>query len=252
MDTKYALVTGASSGIGLCYSKELAKYGYSVIMVSNREQECIDASKKIPGSIPFYKDLSKYNAAEELFNEFPNIEILINNAGIFFFNDTIDCSMQRIETILNLHIITTVKLCRLYGEIMRENRKGMILNMSSISVYTPYPDITYYTATKSLIRTVTIALRGELKEYGVNVLTVSPGAVATDLYSLPKNLQQLGLRIGVIFPPEKLAHKAIKKLHKNKKEYIPGNINRLFSPIFKLLPSSFKFYMRKKTKSMMK
>ena len=160
--------------------------------------------------------------------------------------------MQRIETILNLHIITTVKLCRLYGEIMRENRKGMILNMSSISVYTPYPGISLYTATKSFIRTFTIALRGELKEYGVNVLTVSPGAVATDLYSLPKNLQQLGLRIGVIFPPEKLAHKAIKKLHKNKKEYIPGNINRLFSPIFKLLPSSFKFYMRKKTKSMMK
>lgn len=252
MDSKYALVTGASSGIGFNYASQLSEYGYKVIMVSNREQECIEASKKIANSIAVYKDLSNYNAAEELFAQYPNVDLLVNNAGIFFYNDTINCSMERIETILNLHIITTVKLCRLYGQKMKEKNSGYILNMSSISVYTPYPGISLYTATKSFIRTFTIGLRGELQEFGIRVMVVSPGAVATDLYNLPKNLQNLGLKIGVIYPPAKLAQKAIIKLHSNKKEFIPGYINRLFSPIFSILPYSFKMYMRRKTKKLMK
>ena len=125
MDTKYALITGGSSGIGLSYAKEVAKHGFTPIIVSNREQEGKDAAKQIPGAIAVYKDLSQYNAAEELINEYPDIELLINNAGIFFYNDVLNCSMERIETIINLHIITTVKLCKLYGEQMKD-RKSVV------------------------------------------------------------------------------------------------------------------------------
>lgn len=258
LDKPVALITGASSGIGVYYAKELAKKGYNIVVISNQEEEIKKVAAKITTitgmeSVGIYKDLATPNAAEELFALYPNIEVLVNNAGIFFYKDIIDCSMARIETILNLHMATVTKLCRLYGEQMRNTGKGYILNMSSISAHTPFPGISLYTATKSYIRTFSKAFHYEMKEYGVKVLVVSPGAVATDLYSLPANLQKLGIRLGIIYRPDKLAKKALNKLFTSSKtEFIPGMVNSFFKPIYAILSSSFKMWVRKKTRHFMK
>ena len=153
---------------------------------------------------------------------------------------------------MQVHLII-FKRCRYFGEKMRERKKGYILNMSSISAHTPFCGISLYTATKSYIRTMSHAFRLEMKEYGVRVMTVSPGAVATDLYRLPKNLQKLGVNIGVIYRPNKLVRKALHKLfHTNRKEYIPGLVNRLFKPVYAILPEWFKMWARKKTECLKK
>ena len=99
---------------------------------------------------------------------------------------------------------------------------------------------------KRIIEKIKREVKEELKEHGIKVMVVCPGAVATDLYSLPKNLQQLGINIGVIYRPEKLTHRAINKLLKGKLEYIPGIINLLFKPIFAILPGCFKMWCRRK------
>lgn len=284
--TPAALVTGASSGIGVYYAKELAKRGYSVILVSNQEKEIKEIARKIAtetecadltpfaetfaangaalrsgnGKFPqserwvigLYQDLAREDAAETLFGFYPQVEVLINNAGIFIFRDTADCSTGKIETILNLHVLTVTKLCKLYGERMREKRKGYILNMSSISAHAPFPGISLYTATKSYILTFSKAMRYEMSEFGVKVLAVAPGAVATDLYNLPLNLQRLGMRLGIIYNPQKLAKKALNRLFKGRRNFIPGMINRLFAPVFALLPGSVILWIRKKTRHFMK
>lgn len=272
-----ALVTGASSGIGFHYAQELSKRGYSVLMVSNQKKELSEKAMVISqntGAIylepdalgnftgnekwvsTHYADLSKQEAAQELFDfcngEGLDVEILVNNAGIFIFNDIADCSRQRIDLILKLHVYTVTMLCRLFGEKMAERGHGFILNMSSLAAHTPFPGISLYSATKSYLRNMSMALRLELKEKGVNVLTVSPGAVATDLYSLPRNLQRLGVRIKVIYRPEKLAQKALEKLFKGKREFVPGFVNRFFKPLYALLPESVRMWMRKKTASFKK
>lgn len=265
VNVRTALVTGASSGMGVHYASQLLEYGYNVLMVSNQQEQLESvaaeiSSRKCAENLwvkPLYKDLSDPNAAQELFDYCQSnnyeVEVLINNAGIFFFNDIIDCPVKRVSTIVNLHVYTVTMLCRLFGEQMRLRRKGYILNMSSISAHTPFCGISLYTATKSYIRTMTKAFRLELKEYGVHALTVSPGAVATDLYRLPKNLQKLGINIGVIYRPEKLVKNALKRLfNTNKKEYIPGLVNRLFKPIYASLPEWFKMWARKKTASLKK
>ena len=255
---KTALVTGASSGMGVHYAEQLAGYGYDLLLVSNQQMQLDDVAANIRNKYKgiqveaICKDLSGSGAAQELFDYCNNssiqVEVLINNAGIFFFNDIIDCQLQRVSAIVNLHVYTVTMLCRLFGEKMRERRKGYILNMSSISAHTPFCGISLYTATKSYIRTMSKAFRLELKEYGVHVMTVSPGAVATDLYRLPKNLQRLGVNIGVIYRPEKLVKNALKRLfYTNKKEYIPGLVNRLFKPVYAILPEWFKMWARKKT-----
>lgn len=97
------------------------------------------------------------------------------------------------------------------------------------------------------------AFRLEMKSFGVRVMVVSPGAVATDLYSLPKSLQKLGVDIGIIYKPDKLVGKALHKLfYTNKKEYIPGCINRLFKPVYSILPEWFKMWAREKTECLKK
>ncbi len=284
MSGKAALVTGASSGIGLNYAKALTAYGYDLILVSNHQEQLAQtvqmlvkehkycytpadsndtctaiasAENSSPHVFTLCSDLARQEAAQELFdycNESGfEVEVLINNAGIFIFNDIADCTPDRVTAILNLHMNTITLMCRLFGEKMRKRRKGYILNMSSLSAHTPYPGISLYASTKSFIRTMSIALSLEMKEYGVRVMVVSPGAVATDLYNLPANLQQLGMNIGVIYPPAKLAKRALHKLFcTNKKEYIPGFVNRLFKPIYAIIPIRLKLWGREKLKRFMR
>lgn len=272
--SRAALVTGASSGMGLHYAWQLAEYGYNVILVSNQREQLEAVAHEIAEKLGYsyqkfdnegvlksshphwvtgiYMDLSDPGSAERLFamcrtNKI-EVEVLINNAGIFFFRDIADCTPEKVGTILNLHVYTSTMLCRYFGEEMRRRKKGYILNMSSISTHTPFCGISLYTATKSYIRTMSKAFRLEMKEFGVRVMVVSPGAVATDLYNLPKNLQNLGVKLGIIYKPEKLVRNALLKLfYSNKKEYIPGIVNRLFKPVYSILPEWFKMWARKKT-----
>ena len=123
-----ALVTGASSGIGLQYATQLARdYHTDLLLVSNQEEE----QKKVAADLAaqygvkttaFYADLSKQDAAENLLQYCKDnhlvVDILINNAGVFFFNPYCETSMKRIELMLNLHMITVAKLTRLFGEEM--------------------------------------------------------------------------------------------------------------------------------------
>lgn len=262
-----ALITGASSGIGVHFAKVLAGMGYNLLLVSNQEEAIRETASKIAvqygsweqsGEIQMLriegvcKNLATPNAAEELFELYPRVDVLINNAGIFIFQDVADCSLERIETLLNLHIVTVTKLCRLYGGQMRKAGKGYILNMSSVSAHTPFPGISLYTASKSYLRTFTKAFGYELKESGVRVMAVSPGAVATNLYNLPPHLQRLGMRLGIIYPPERLAKRGIKKLFQGKKEFVPGGINRFFVPVFKALPDGLIGWARRKMKRFMR
>lgn len=249
---KCALVTGASSGIGKFYAEQLGKRGYKVILVSNQEKEVAESSASIPSSIGICKDLSLPNAAIELYDFCEQngyeVEVLVNNAGVFYYQDIIDCTARQIDLMINLHVYTVTMLCRYFGEKMRERKHGYILNMSSISAYTPFCGISLYSATKSYLKTFSRGFRLEMRENGVHVMYVSPGAVATDLYKLPKNLQHIGVKIGVIYEPEKLVDNALRLLFKSHcVKYIPGAVNYLFRPVYSLLPYSFKMFIRKKT-----
>lgn len=264
---KVALVTGASSGIGVHFASQLFKSGYNVLLVSNRKEEVESVAEIImrdyggPArqgnnrfAIGFFKDLALADSAYELYDYCNSngyeVEVLVNNAGVFFFKDLVDCTPQQVEMMLTLHVYAITILCRLFGEQMRRRGRGYILNMSSISVYTPYPGISLYTATKSYLRTFGIAFRLEMMEYGVRVLTVCPGAVATDLYNLSKNLQNIGVKAGIIYKPDKLVRKALHKLFNGRRAvYVPGFLNHFFKPIYAVLPLWFKMRVRRKIKN---
>ncbi len=253
LSTYTALVTGASSGIGLEYARQLAAQGAKLVMVSIDSDDLAREAKHIAEQYgvaveTLCMDLAQPDAAERLYNHCQEqgwqIEILINNAGIFSFREVIRTNPARIETMLQLHMGTVTRLCRLFATEMSQRRHGYILNMSSLSCWTPYPGIALYSATKAYIRVFTRALAYELRDSGVVATVVCPGGVATGLYGLKPSLLKLGVRLGVLMTPERLVRKALKALFRGKKQLVPGLLNRLMIPIASTMPTSIRMIVK--------
>ena len=145
---------------------------------------------------------------------------------------------------LQLHIGTVTRLSRLFAADMCNRKHGYILNMSSLSCWTPYPGIALYTATKAYIRVFTRALGYELRDYGVVATVICPGGVATGLYGLKPGLLKLGVRLGVLMTTEHLVRKALKALFRGKKQLIPGVFNRLLIPLASVMPTSIRLFVK--------
>jgi len=241
-----SLVTGASSGIGLQYATQLARdYHTDLLLVSNQEKELQQVAEDLAAqygvkTIAKYADLSQTDAAEQLFaycqENHLQVDILINDAGVFFFNPYLETSMKRIELMLNLHMICVAKMTRLFGEEMAKRGKGYILNMSSMSAWMAMPGIQTYNATKAFIYNLSKSLWYEFKPLGVNITVMAPGAVDTALFGLAPNLRKLAVALTVSIPPEKLVKIALKKMFKGKKACTPGVINWLCTPLLKHTP----------------
>jgi len=243
-EKKYALVTGASSGIGLAMSRELARRGYPLLLVSNEEEKLVESAADTGKTfnvqtVPLYMDLAQRDSAGKIFDYMKenNIEaeILVNNAGIFFFRDVANTTSERIETVINLHILTPTLLSRFF--VQQAKGGGHILNMASIAAWMMMPGLTFYNATKSYLRCFSRAMRNEAYKQDINITTVCPGAVATGLYGLAPRYMKLGMRLGIILSPERLAVKALNRMFRKKAEYIPGGfLNRFFIGIVISLP----------------
>lgn len=260
-----SLVTGASSGIGLQYATALARdYHSDLLLVSNQQEELDRVAAELAAmygvqTTAHFADLSLNDAAEQLFawtkeNNF-TVDVLINNAGVFFFNPYIETSMKRIELMLQLHVMTVAKLTRLFAEDMAKrpdsyqaagrSMKGYILNMSSMSAWMAMPGIQTYNASKAFIYNFSKSLWYEFKPLGVGITVMAPGAVDTALFGLSPKLRKLAVNLTVSIPPEKLVKRALKKLFKNKKADTPGFLNWLATPLLKHTPDWMLFLAMK-------
>jgi short-subunit dehydrogenase len=244
---KYALVTGASSGIGRNISEELAKRGYNIVAVSNQPVQLDDLKKNIELSfavrvIPLNIDLAVENSASEVFDSCKNlnifVEVLVNNAGIFIFGEAARTDHRAMRSILVLHMVTPVLLSRLFGESMVSHGNGYILNVSSITSVMPYPGISLYGPTKAFLRHFTRAIRTEMKLYGVKVTCLIPGAVATPLYGTDKYNTPLLRTLGLMKKPDSVAKAGVSALFRNRPECIPGLLNKIIVFLVPLVPHS--------------
>lgn len=272
-----ALVTGASSGIGLQYATQLARdYHCDLLLVSNQKEELEQVAKDLADqfnvkTIAHYADLSLQDAAEQLHDFCIRnklvVDVLINNAGIFFFNKYCETSIKRIELMLQLHMITVAKMTRLFAAdmIQREltpeeakqricghkRMRGYILNMSSMSAWMAMPGIQTYNATKAFIYNFSKSIWYELKPQNVGITVMAPGAVDTALFGLAPNLRKLAVALTVSIPPEKLVKRALRKMFRNKKADTPGVINWLCTPLLKHTPDWMLFLAQKKLSQFM-
>lgn len=252
----YAIVTGASSGVGRYYAEVLAaKYRYDLVLISNQEVEIRETAQYLSAQycITAYDlsmDLSRPEAAEEVYafckERNLQVDVLINNAGVFYMKRLTEVPLPRIETMLMLHTVTLTKLCRLFGEDMRERRSGYILNMASMTAWMAMPGIQCYNATKAYVLNFSKSLWYELKPYNVGVTVMTPGAIDTGLYSLSPSLRRWLVCFGVSISPKRFATVALRAMFRKKKQSMPGVLNHLFVPIINHLPDWLVFWCMKR------
>ena len=239
---KTALVTGASSGIGLEFSRQLAGMGYALAMVSNREEELADAAERLRAEfgVPVQAlciDLTKQGAAEEVLAWCPEPDVLVNNAGMFFMEYLTPESLGKVRTMMALHMDVVTELCILAGSRMKEKGDGHILNISSMTARIPAPGIAIYSSTKAYLKTFGKSLSYELRPFGVSVTTVCPAAVDTGLYPLGDRLRRFLRAIGVIRTPEWLVRRSLKAMFRGRRTFSPGLTNALLPPLIAILPA---------------
>ena len=252
--TLKALVTGASSGMGYEYTRQLAEKGCALVIVSNEEQIHVVATElKEKYNIDVTSicmDLARAEAAKELYDmcneQGHEIDILVNNAGMFMFRDVNATDPARIEALINLHILTLTQMCRYFSADMCRRRRGWIINMSSLSAYIPNFGIALYSSSKAFIRVFTRSIYWELYDYNVYATAICPGGVATRLLGLPDNLLKLGINLGVLLTPEKLVKKALRAVFGRRKQIIPGIINHIGLVFVTLLPPPVRMWIRRK------
>lgn len=243
----WALVTGAGSGIGRCYALRLAALGYNLVLAGNRPEPLETVRREVETSSPETRirtvsiDLARIGAAEELHDltrrEGIEIDVVINNAGIFSFCDILHTPPERIERIILLHDLTNTEMCRRYAaDMVRRGCRGHILNMSSYSLWMPFPGLSLYSASKAYLRAFSVAFAKEVREHGIRVTAVCPAGVATDLYGLTPRWQRIGLRLGVLISADSCARRGLRALWRGRRTIVPDWWNRIWIPLCKLLP----------------
>lgn len=248
MKQSYALVTGASSGMGLEFARQLAKRGYNLLIVSNEEairtcaEEIKAESQESIEVVPLVMDLGQQSSARELYDyahaHEMEIEVLVNNAGVYHDRDILDDSEGFTQLILNLHVFTPAMLCYLFGKDMRERRKGYILNVCSVTSKMAAQRLGTYGSTKAFLNNFTRSLHIELRKYGVHVTNVSPGAVDTGLYSIKPWMTKLGKCLGIIVSPQTLVRRALRALfHGRSKVTIPAVFWHMLTTIIQAVPT---------------
>lgn len=241
-----ALVTGGTSGMGWEYCRQLAARGCNILMVSVQK----DLLNTLPDTLAaeygvkawgLYMDLSRESAAREVWDfcqqQHLEIDILVNNAGMFFFHEIDAATHDKVLAMLHLHVYTPTRLVMLFGEAMKEQRRGYIVNMSSMTAQLPTPGTTVYSATKAYLKSFSKSMYFELAPYGVGVTTVLPAAVATPLYRLSPRLMKLGTSVGLIRTPHWLVKRALRGMLRKRQVVKPGLTNYLLPVLIRLLPN---------------
>ena len=243
-----ALITGASSGMGLEYADQLAKSGCNLLIVSNEEEKLKAVAERLQNEYHVkvtykYQDLAKQEAANELFDfchqNSIQIDILINNAGIFFFKELNSTTIEKASAMLMLHVYTPTRLCSMFGDEMKKRGYGYILTVSSVTSVMAVPGLTMYAATKAYLKSFMKSLHLEMRHYGVHTTVVCPGAVDTPLYNIsPKyeGLMRFGVKIRVVYPPKLLVNKALKAMFRKRRCKTPGFVNLLWPPLVNAIP----------------
>jgi uncharacterized protein len=235
------LVTGASSGIGLELAKIFAQEGYNLVLVARNEGRLKQLNDQIKSRynievVLMVKDLSLVSSAGEIYEEVSKaniyIDILVNNAGAGICGFFHEGSVEQDVDMITLNITSLTLLTKLFAREMVKRRSGRILNIASTGSYQPGPYIAVYYAAKAYVLSFSQALTNELKEFGVSVTAVCPGATKTEF---SKRAGKADLQNAM--DAAKVAQISYRALMNNKRVVVPGLMNKLAVAASKILPA---------------
>lgn len=245
----YALITGASKGIGKAIATELASRKTDLLLVArsveNLKTLADDLREKYGVKTAYLSiDLSEENAAQKVFDwcseENFSINILVNNAGYGLSGNLNRYKLEENLNMLQLNMLVPVALTQLFLPQLSAQPKAYILNTASSAAYQSVPGLSLYAASKSFLLSFSRGLHQELKHTNISVTCLSPGATDTD-FVVRAQLGPKGLKAAnqVNMTPEAVAKIAVKAMFRGKAEVIAGAVNKLSVFAAWLLPKSF-------------
>jgi hypothetical protein len=232
----YAVVTGGTSGIGYELVKLLARDGYNLVIVARHEADLIHVANEIKQQysvevVIIAKDLFDVNNAFEIHNEVStkniDVEILINDAGQGQYGEFVETDIRRELDIITLNISSLVALTKLFLVDMVRRGSGKIMNLSSIASKTPGPWQSVYHGTKAFVQSFTEAIRSEVKDSGVTITALLPGATATDFFDKAEMLDSKIVREGKLDDAARVAKDGYEALMKGDDMVVSGIKNKL-------------------------
>lgn len=242
---KTALITGASSGIGLELSKIAASKGIDLVLVA-RDKPRLDklkiALEKHCGVSVYVigKDLSQPNAAQDVYNETKqqNIQIdyLINNAGFGDFGMFYETDLHKELQMINLNIATLTQFTKLYLIDMVKRKNGRIMNLASTAAFQPGPGMAVYYATKAYVLSFSEAIGNEVFDKGITVTALCPGMTQSG-FQAAAHLEESKLVKGRKLPTSKeVAMYGFDAMMKGKSVAIHGFVNGLMANAIRFIP----------------
>ena len=185
----YALVTGASRGLGKYFAVVLAQRKENLVLVARSNDTLEEVAEKLRPAHEISVetisiDLARSNAGRDLARELRErnvtIDLLVNNAGFGDQGEFVKLSIERQLEMIRLQNSTVVELTHELLPAMIEQGRGGIINVSSMAGFQPIPYATIYSATKSFLTTFSLALEAEVHRHGINVVTLCPGRLRAD------------------------------------------------------------------------
>jgi len=235
---EYALVTGASRGIGRSIALQLAGLGYNLLLVSRSEtelQQLADLIRKDHKVNTDYLaiDLSKNGAASKLSDLCKDltvpVSVLINNAGFGMWGNFEELDLEEQMKMLNLNINTLVELTYFLQPALKKQKQAFILNVSSTAAYQAVPTLALYAASKAFVLSFSRALRYELKDTNISVSCLCPGPTDTGFAHQAGMDALADLAAKFNMTANEVAQIGLKGMFGKKAEIIPGFLNKISS-----------------------
>ena len=253
---KFALVTGASTGIGYAIAKELANRGADLIIsaTARSEDKLQELSKEIKelGSDChiFLEDLSKRDSGRSLYDQIKlknlHVDLLVNNAGYGRWGTYHEVDMDDYADMIQLNITSLSELSHLFIPDMISKGEGGVINVGSVASLTPVPYSSVYAATKAYVLSLSEGLRYEYKDFNIRIMALLPGATISNFGQVAtaksdKLRERLNKRsksaVGTIFQTShEVAVECLDGFEKDKQFIIPGKSNRRTALITKFMP----------------
>ncbi|WP_437829198.1 SDR family NAD(P)-dependent oxidoreductase [Sorangium sp. So ce1153] len=237
-----ALVTGASSGIGESFARELAARGMDLVLVARSEGKlralASELAKRHGVAVEVVaSDLSREGAARALHAQCEekglHVDLLVNNAAFGTHGPFHEAPLARQHEQVTLNVTAVVDLSHLFLPGMVERGEGGIINVASIAAYQPLPYMATYGATKAFVLSFTEALWAEVRERGVRVIALCPGPVETRFFDV---VGTRDVAVGPMATPEQVVLAGLRGLEKGSPSLIVGLRNWVQSNLPRLFP----------------
>ena len=240
----YALVTGASRGLGRCFARTLAAQNQNLVLVARSGEKLAviadDLRAKHGVRVETISlDLAQSGAGERLADELTarslHIDLLVNNAGFGDQGRFIELSLERQVQMITLQNATVVELTHRLLPSMIEQKHGGIITISSMAGFQPIPYASVYSATKAFMTTFSLALEGEVASLGVRVVTVCPGRLAVAAEDIDPTKERKKVPGGEQ-THELVVNEALRKLEHGGGLVITGGVNKFAAFAERFIP----------------